>query len=104
MMQLIAKDSVKTLTSNQMDDNAKETIIRGQSVKLLKLTAILLIKCAVVIAGLFFLFALLTNLWPEIKQPLINSSTSLADITFITIATTCYIWLRNAVWKKLQSA
>jgi hypothetical protein len=104
MMHIIAKDSVQTLTSDQVDDGAKERIIRGQSLKLLKETAVLAIKFAIIFVSLFSIFILFTTLWPQIEEPLIKSATSATDITFITITTACYIWFRNAIWKKLQSA
>jgi hypothetical protein len=97
-----SQEAMRVLRSPQLADDAKESFMRRGSIEILKATLQLAAKFVLTVGILFALFQLFVAIFPDLRQPLLESLVSPSVITILTAAVVGYAWARKAALRRLQ--
>ena len=92
---LRSREAMRVLRSPELDDAAKESLARGMSLEMLRLTLTFALKLALIGVALFAAYAAIVWLRPELRSPLSRSLYSPLVIVAMSVGTVGYAWLRR---------
>ena len=92
-------DSIAILTSPDLDDDAKEALVKSAAIEMLKIALIFSMKMLLICLVLFSLYWVVVAIFPELKEPIAESLLSPVMIVELTCAAVAYAWARNAIFK-----
>lgn len=96
-----SQEATRVLMNSELGDDDKEILVRRGSADVFKATLRLALKFVAIGAVLYLLFMLTAALFPDLKQPLLESLYSPVVIAVLTVATLCYAWVRRAIVSRL---
>ena len=92
-----SQDAMRVLASRDLTDDEKESVMRRGSLEILNATLRLAAKLLLTGAILFALFQLIVTIFPDLKQPLLDSLLSPTVIAILTVTMIAYAWARRSV-------
>jgi hypothetical protein len=92
-----SQEAMRVLASRDLTDDEKESSMRRGSLEILKATLRLAAKLLLMGAILFALFQLFVMIFPDLRQPLLDSLVSPSGIAILTVAMMGYAWARRFV-------
>ena len=98
---ILSKEALAILTSSVIEDDQKEIFMRRRSLEILKTTAIFTAKFFLIFLILYILYVLTVQFSPVSKKAFIDTMLSLRALFTMTVTALFYIWMRNAVCKRL---
>jgi uncharacterized membrane protein len=90
-----SQEAMRVLASRELADEEKESCMRRGSLEILKATLRLAGKFFLACAILFALFELIVAVFPDLRQPLLESLVSPSVIAILTVAIIGYAWARK---------
>ena len=90
---------MRVLTSADLDDDEKEALVRRASVDLFKATLLFSLKFLMIALALYIMFWLAVALFPDLRNPILESIASPTIIIGLTLAAAAYVWARNVLLK-----
>jgi hypothetical protein len=98
-----SREGISVLISSRLDDEEKEIIIRRKALDLFLATVLMVGKFLVIAVLAYSVYLLASPPLPESKEELAELLFSPWGLALLTGVTIGYVWVRNAVRKKLQS-
>jgi hypothetical protein len=99
----ISQEAWSTITCSELDDNAKERVLRRCSLDVLKITVTFLLKLISIAAILYGLYILLSSMFSLSGERLIEVSLLPQTVIALIVFGYLYARLRNVVIRRLQS-
>jgi len=94
-----SRDAMGVVMSSDLDDDAKEAFMRRASVEMFKATFTFAIKFLFIVVVLYAIYWLLINVFPDLRDPVLESLVSPVVIVGMTFAAMSYVWVRNVIRK-----
>ena len=100
-MARVSRDSIGVLVSSELSDTQKEIAARKGSLDLLKATFVFSARFSLICVVVYLAYLLAAELLPDQRGELLRILASPIGLVTLTVATACYVWVRNAVRQKL---
>jgi cytochrome c biogenesis protein CcdA len=100
-MARVSRDSIGVLVSSELSDTQKEIAARKGSLDLLKATFVFSARFSLICIVVYLAYLLAAELLPDQRVELLRILASPIGLVTLTVATACYVWVRNAVRQKL---
>ena len=100
-MARVSRDSIGVLVSSELSDTQKEIAARKGSLDLLKATFVFSARSSLICVVVYLAYLLAAELLPDQRVELLRILASPIGLVTLTVATACYVWVRNAVRQKL---
>mgnify|MGYP001382637183 FL=1 len=100
-MARVSRDSIGVLVSSELSDTQKEIAARKGSLDLLKATFVFSARFSLICVVVYLAYLLAAELLPDQRVELLRILASPIGLVTLTVATACYVWVRNAVLQKL---
>ena len=100
-MARVSRDSIGVLVSSELSDTQKEIAARKGSLDLLKATFVFSARFSLICVVVYLAYLLAAELLPDQRVELLRILASPIGLVTLTVATACYVWVRNAVRQKL---
>ena len=97
----LSRKAVGVLMSSEIEDSEKEVLVRRSSMKLFIATFVFTAKFLSVFVIFYAVYFLIDQLSPELGTAVIDGFKSPTVLIILTVATMCYVWVRNVAVKKL---
>ena len=97
-----SQEAMRDLMSSELADDDKEVLMRRGSADIFKATLRFALKFLAIGVVLYLLFLLTVTLFPDLKQPMLESLYSPVVIAVLTVGTLCYAWVRRAIIPRLR--
>jgi hypothetical protein len=99
----ISQDAFAVIMSSDLDDEAKEKLVRRSSLDIFRATLIFFVKFALICLAVYVIFRLLSYLFSLSENQMIAASFLLSTMAALIVLGFLYIWLRGVIVRRLQS-